>query len=450
MNTTPAETVRAAHRGAVLHFLDDPGADSPAGSYEYFEDGLLLIDGDGTVIRAGAVADLLPTLDPLMRVVDHAGKLIVPGFIDTHIHFPQTGIVGCGGTSLLDWLDHHTFPAERRFGDPVHARQVAEFFLAELLRNGTTTAQVFGTVHSASVDAFFAAAQARGLRMIAGKSLMDRNCPPDLQDTAADGERDTRDLIARWHGKGRLGYAITVRFAPTSSEEQLASAGRLAAEFPDVHVQSHLAENVGEVDWVGELFPQDRSYTAVYERHGLLRPRATYAHCIHLDDADRRCLAGHGAVAAFCPTSNLYLGSGLFDPAAADATGLHFSIATDVGAGTSFSLLRTLDEACKVARLQSQSLSSLRAFYLLTLGNARSLQFDNHIGSFQPGREADFVVIDPRATPMLGYRVAQCGSLSEVLQALIVLGDDRAIAGTYVMGQRVPVAPNDLEFSRSS
>lgn len=438
MTSTPAsEPVRAAHRGALLHFLDDPRDSLSPGSYEYYEDGILLIDADGTVVRAGPAAELLPTLDAQTPVVDHAGKLIVPGFIDTHIHFPQTGIVGCGGTSLLDWLEHHTFPAERRFADPVHARKVAEVFLDELLRNGTTTAQVFGTVHAASVDAFFTAADARGLRMIAGKSLMDRNCPADLQDTAIRGEQDTRDLIARWHGTHRLGYAVTVRFAPTSSEAQLASAGRLAAEFPDVHVQSHLAENVGEVDWVRSLFPQDRSYTAVYERHGLLRPRSTYAHCIHLDDADRRCLAGHGATAAFCPTSNLYLGSGLFNPAAADAAGFAFSMATDVGAGTSFNQLRTLDEACKVARLQNQSFSSLRGFYLLTLGNARCLHLDHRIGNFQAGKEADFIVIDTKATPLLEYRVAQCSNLAEVLQAIIFIGDDRAIHASFAMGRQL-------------
>ncbi len=429
------ESVRAAHRGALLHFFEDPRDGSAPASHEYFEDGLLLVDAGGTVIRVGAASELLPLLDNQTPVVDHRGRLIVPGFIDTHLHYPQTGIVGCGGRSLLDWLDHHTFPAERRFADPVHARKVAEVFLDELLRNGTTTAQVFGTVHAASVDAFFASAEARGLRMIAGKSLMDRNCPPDLQDTAADGERDMYDLIARWHGKGRLGYAITVRFAPTSSEAQLASAGRLAAEFPDVHVQSHLAENTGEVEWVARLFPRDRSYAAVYDRHGLLRPRATYAHCIHLDNNDRRCLADYGAVAAFCPTSNLYLGSGLFDPAAADAAGLHFGIATDVGAGTSFSQLRSLDEASKVARLRNQALSSLRGFYLLTLGNARSLHLDDRIGNFLPGKEADFIVIDPKATPLLDYRVSQCESLADVLAALIFLGDDRVIARTYVMGK---------------
>lgn len=434
-----SEPVRTAHRGALLHFLDDPGDSDASGSFEYFDDGVLLLDASGHVVTAGAATELLPTLDPDTTLVDHGTQLIVPGFIDTHLHFAQTGIVGCGGDSLLDWLEQHTFPAERHFADPAHASKVVDLFLDELLRNGTTTAQVFGTVHAAAVDTFFRTAQARGLRMIAGKSLMDRNCPPDLQDTAASGERDTRDLIARWHGRDRLGYAITVRFAPTSSEAQLASAGRLAAEFPDVYVQSHLAENQAELEWVHRLFPADRSYTAVYERHGLLRPRATYAHCIHLDDADRHCLATKGAVVAFCPTSNLYLGSGLFDPAAAAAAGLRFGVATDIGAGTSFSLLRTLDEACKVARLQGQRFSALRGLYLITLGNARALYLDDRIGNFLPGREADFVVIDCRSTALLAHRVAQCRSIADIAQALIVLGDDRCITGTFIKGRRTRI-----------
>jgi guanine deaminase len=437
MNAAAAvSSTRIAHRGALLCFRNDPQDRYDSNSHEYFADGLLLIE-NGRVAAVGPAADLLPTLDARAPIVEHGARLILPGFIDTHIHYPQTDIVGSGGGALLDWLQRYTFPAERHFTDSAHARSVAEFFFDELLRNGTTTAQVFGTVHATSVDAFFAAAQARGLRMIAGKSLMDCNAPPDLQDTAADGERDTRALIARWHGRDRLHYAITVRFAPASSEAQLASAGRLAAEFPDVYLQSHLAENRDEIDWVRRLFPRDRSYTAVYERHGLLRPRSTYAHCIHLDEADRRSLAHHGAVAAFCPTSNLYLGSGLFDLAATDAAGLPFSIATDVGAGTSFSLLRTLDEAFKVTRLQNQTLTPLRAFYLATLGNARTLALDDRIGRFHPGSEADFVVLDPQATPLLARRSAQCTTLAEQLQAYITLGDDRAIAHTYVMGRRV-------------
>jgi guanine deaminase len=424
----------SAHRGRLLHFLADPGAHDAASSYEYFEDGLLLIE-DGRVLRTGPAAELLPQLPAQTLLCEHGGDLLLPGFIDTHVHSPQTDVIASGGRDLLDWLEHYTFPAERRFADEAHGREVADFFLDELLRNGTTSALVYGTVHPASVDTVFAAAQARGMRLIAGKSLMDRNCPADLRDTADEGEAQMRALIERWHGRGRLAYAITPRFAPTSSPAQLDGAGRLAREFPEVYIHSHLAENRAEVAWVRELFPAARSYLDVYERHGLLRERAVYAHCIHLDETDRRRMSACGACAAFCPTSNLYLGSGLFDLAASDAAGLRFGVATDVGGGTSFSLLRTLGEAYKVAQLQGQRLSPLRAFYLATRGNARILHLEDRIGSLQPGREADFISLDLAATPLLARRSAACRTLTELLLVLMTLGDDRTVRRSYVCGE---------------
>ncbi len=426
----------SAHRGAVLHFLADPGIHGNGAAYEYHDDGVLVID-NGRVAALGPAEHLLRQLPPGCALTEHRHALIMPGFIDTHIHMPQTDMIAAGGSNLLDWLERYTFPAESRFDDPAHAREVADFFLAELLANGTTTAQVLGSVHAASVEAVFAAAEKLNLRLIAGKTLMDRHCPAAVRDTAASGERDSRALIERWHGRGRLHYAITPRFAPTSTDEQLASAGRLAAEYPDVHVHSHVAENPAEVHWVRELFPWSRSYVDVYDHYGLLRERAIYAHGIYLDDPDRQRMVESGAWIAHAPTSNLYLGSGLFDFAAADAAGLGYALATDVGGGTSFSLLRTLGEAYKVAQLQGQRLSPLRAFYLATLAGARALHLDDRIGSFRVGNEADFIVLDLAATPLIARRCAMAQTLAERLLILMTLGDDRCIRATHVLGRAV-------------
>jgi guanine deaminase len=432
---TSGSTV-TAHRGALLHFLSDPGSDDRADSFEYFADGLLLIR-DGHVAAVGPASALLSTLSREIPVINHGDNLLLPGFIDTHIHYPQTDVIASAGRELLDWLEDYTFPAEQKFADAAHAQEVAEFFLDELARNGTTTAMVFCTVHRQSVDAFFTAAAQRRLRMIAGKVLMDRHCPEYLRDSASAGDVESRELLERWHDHERLGYAITPRFAATSTSAQLIAAGRLAQQFPNAYIHSHLAENRNEIAWVKQLFPEARSYLGVYDSVGLLRERATYAHCIYLDDEDRRRMAASGATAAFCPTSNLYLGSGLFDIAATDAAGMRFSIATDVGGGTSFSMLRTLGEAYKVSQMLGQRLSPLRAFYLATLGGARCLHLDHRIGSFSVGHEADFVVLDRHATPLLARRCAQARSLSETLLILMTLGDDRCIAATYAMGNEI-------------
>jgi guanine deaminase len=423
-----------AHRGAILYFTGDPGEGDGAGCCVHHDDGLLLV-ADGRVQAAGPAAELLARLPAGAGIVDHGGDLLMPGLIDTHIHFPQTEVIGSGGRDLLDWLEHYVFAVERRFGDAAYAAEVAEVFLDELLRNGTTTALVFCTVHKASVEAFFAAAARRGLRMIAGKVLMDRNCPDDLRDTAEDGARETRELIEAWHGRDRLSVAITPRFAPTSTPAQLAAAGRLAAAYPDTYIHSHLAENLGEIAWVRELFPERRSYLDVYDHYGLLRERAVYAHSIHLDRTDRCRMADCGACAAHSPTSNLYLGSGLFDFEASDEAGLRFGVATDVGGGTSFSMLRTLGEAYKVAQMKGQRLTPLRSFYLATLGNARVLHLQHRIGSFAAGCEADFIALDLHATPLLSRRIAACTTLSEKLLVLMTLGDERAVRKTYVGGR---------------
>ena len=423
-----------AHRGGILHFRSDPGPHDDPGSFEFLEDGLL-VTADGQVASIGPAHELLSALPSDARLVEHGDSILMPGFVDTHVHYPQTDIIGSGGRQLLDWLENYTFPAEAAFADSAHAREVARFFLDELLRNGTTAALVFCSVHPASVQAFFEAAVARRMRMAAGKVLMDRNCPEYLRDTAEAGERDSRELLEAWHGRERLLYAITPRFAATSSEAQLASAGRLARDYPDALIHTHVAENLDEVAWVKRLFPQARSYLDVYDRYGLLRERAIYAHCIHFDESDRARMAQSGATAAFCPSSNLRLGSGLFDVAAADAAGMRFSIATDVAGGSSFGMLQTLGDAYKVAQLSQQHLSPLRAFYLATLAGARALGLEDRIGRFAVGTEADFIVLDLRATALIARRTASSRTLAEKLRVLITLGDDRAVAHTYILGR---------------
>lgn len=429
--SAPSSPPLAAVRGEIVHFLADPAADPRA--LEHFADGVLIVR-DGHVAECGPATALLAKLPAGTPLADHRGKLILPGFVDTHVHYPQTDIIASHGEQLLEWLEKYTFPAERRFADPAHAAEVAGFFCDELLRNGTTTAAAFATVHPASVEALFEAAQQRRMRLITGKVLMDRNCPDFLRDTAETGYADSQALIERWHNRDRLLYAITPRFAPTSTPAQMALAGRLFREHPGVFLQSHLAENRAEVAWVAQLHPEARSYLDVYERAGQLGMRAVFAHCLWLDDTDRLRMAERGAAMSFCPTSNLFLGSGLFDLARARALGVRVGLGTDVGGGTSLSMLQTLNEAYKVLQLGGQSLSAASGFYLATLGGAHSLYLDDRIGNFAPGKEADFVVLDPRATPLLARRSAACTTLEERLFVLMMLGDDRAVAATYVMG----------------
>ena len=422
-----------AFRGRILHFIDDP-ADTGERAHEFHEDGVLVVQ-DGVVVELGDWSKVRSSLPMATSIVDHRGRLIVPGFIDTHIHYPQSDIIASYGEQLLEWLERYTFPTEALFSDPAHAREVASFFLDELLRNGTTSAMVYATVHPESVDAIFEAARERGMCIAAGKVLMDRNCPDFLRDTADSGYEQSAALIERWHGKDRLLYAVTPRFAATSSERQLELAGRLLDKHPGVLLQTHVAENLDEVRWVAELFPWSRSYLGVYDHYGLLRHGSVYAHCIHLDDEDRRRMGESGAAMSFCATSNLFLGSGLFDLDAARAHRVAVGIGTDVGGGTSFSMLRTLAESYKVAQLAHQRLSPLRAFYLATLGGARALNQETRLGNFKPGKAADFVVLDSAATPLMARRMVHADSLVDALFVLMMLGDDRAVAATYVSGR---------------
>lgn len=424
-----------ALRATILHCLADPGEESNPAAYEHFDDGLLVID-EGNVVNVGEAAELLNALPADTPVHDYTGKLIIPGLIDCHVHFPQLDIIGSFGAQLLDWLNQYAYPAEERFSDPDYARDVATAFIDQLMRNGTTTALVFGTVHAHSADAIFEAAEARDMRLIAGKVLMDKNCPEALRDDPESGYAESKALIERWHGKGRLGYAITPRFALTSSEEQLAAAGRLAAEYPDVWIHTHLAENIAEVEEIAKQFPDSRSYLDVYDTFGLLRPRSVFAHCLHMDASDRKSMASKGGAAAFCPTSNLFLGSGLFDLSAMRSVGVNCGLGTDVGGGTSLSLLTTASEAYKVLHLQEHALPATRALYLATLGAAEALCLEDKIGNFESGKEADFVVIDFDGSSLSARRTAAATTIEEKFFALMTLADDRNIASTWVHGVR--------------
>jgi guanine deaminase len=419
-----------AFRAALLRFDDH-------GQPLYDSDGLLVVgpDAEGRrVVRAAGSHAALADRYPGVVTEDLRGHLIAPGFIDLHVHYPQTDVIGAPAAGLLPWLENYTFPHESRFADPAYARGVAGFFFDELQRHGVTTALTFATSHPASVEAAFEVARERGLRFITGKVLQDRHSPDGVRDDTEQSLLDTEALIRRWHGVDRLGYAITPRFAPTSSEAQLRGAGELAAKYPDVWIQSHVAENRDEVAWVAELFPQARSYLSVYADFGLLRERAVYAHCIHLDSLDRVLMRESGAAAAVSPTSNLFLGSGFFDYAAADAAGMRYGLASDVGGGTSFSPFHTMLAAYTVGReghtKPGLSLSPGQLWWQHTAGAARALGLQGVVGNLTPGHEADFVVLDPQATPLLARRTAQADSLDELLFALIVLGDDRVVVRT--------------------
>ncbi|QPL47788.1 guanine deaminase [Halomonas sp. A40-4] len=430
MNSTTDTLIRAE----LISFARDPGiGDTPEpGSLEHYGDGLLWLKGQH-IHAVGHFNELLPSLPENSDVLDYRDKLIMPGFIDTHVHYVQLDIMASYGRQLLDWLNDYTFPEECRFANHEHAEALSNAFLDEMLRAGTTTSQVFGSSHQGSVDAFFTACQKRRLRMLAGKVLMDRNAPEALMD-GTTGIAASERLIEDWHGKQRLGYSVTPRFAPTSTKTQMDAAGALLRNDPSLWLQTHLAENSGELDWVAELFPGSRDYLSVYEEAGLVGPRSTFAHGIHLDNGMRKRLAERGANIAFCPSSNLFLGSGLFDREAASETGMAFTYASDIGAGTDLSGFDTLKSAYQVGQLRGQPLTAWQGFYGLTKGNAKALSLDSHIGQLAPTLEADFVVIDTQATSLLKRRINHCKTLGERLFALMMLADDRAIYETWAGG----------------
>ncbi|MBD2314886.1 guanine deaminase [Desertifilum sp. FACHB-1129] len=427
-------------RAAFLDFTDDPFYTTETESVRYLPDGLLVVE-QGKVKELGEYQTLQAKYSQI-EIIDYSGYLISPGFIDLHLHFPQTEMIAAYGEQLLEWLNKYTFPTERKFQDKTYAQQVASLFLDELLRNGTTTAVVFTAVFPESVDAFFTEAQRRNLRAIAGKVMMDRHAPDYLTDTPESAYQDSKELIQKWHNQDRLLYAITPRFAITSSEAQLRLAGKLLAEFPDVYLHTHLSENQNEVAWVKELFPDCNGYLDVYDRLGLVGERSIFAHCVQLTDLEFNRLSAAQSAIAFCPTSNLFLGSGLFKlhQAKKSEYPVKVGFATDVGAGTSFSLLQTAGEGYKVTQLQHQPLSPFQAFFLLTLGGARALSLDDKIGNFDTGKEADFVVLDFRPTPLMQFRnppqlPPTLDAFSEQLFTLMILGSDRNIRATYILGE---------------
>ncbi|MFQ5562424.1 MAG: guanine deaminase [Parvularculaceae bacterium] len=426
----------AAYRSEILYLSADPRKAGAEEAVHHFQDGLMIVEG-GHVAQIGAYEVLVQKLPNDVAVTAYDNALITPGFIDTHIHFPQTDIIAAYGAQLMDWLQSYTFPAEAAFADPTHARAAAKFFVEELLRNGTTSALVFATVHATSVDALFEAALEKNLRLISGKVLMDRNAPENLRDGADHGFAESAALLKRWRGRGRLGYAITPRFAPTSTREQLEMAGVFMRDNPDLLLQTHLSENKAEINFTRELFPEAKDYLDVYDRYGLLTDRSVFAHALHLPDGAFRRLAEADASIAFCPTSNLFLGSGLFDLARAERAGVHVALGTDVGAGTSFSMLQTLKAAYKVGQLGDYSLDPFTSFYLATLAGAEALGLSGKIGHLAPGAEADFLVLDLAATPLISRRMNAAQSLSEKLFVLSVLGDDRAVARAYAAGALV-------------
>jgi guanine deaminase len=427
--------MRTVLRGTLLDFSGDPT--HVASALRWLDDGVLVFDG-GRIVARGAWSELAAHVRPDDDLHDLRGCLLTPGFIDAHIHLPQIDVIASPAPGLLQWLERHTWPAEASFSDPEVCDSAARFFLDELARNGTTSACVFGSVHTGSVDALFRHALARDVRLLAGKCLMDVHSPDNLRDGATEGVQQSADLADRWHGRGRLGYAITPRFAATSSARQLAAAGELARARPELAIQSHVAENMDEVRWIAELFPDARSYLDVYDRHHLLRARAVYAHCIYLDDQDRRRMAQSGALAAVCPTSNLFLGSGLFDFAAAIESGMTLALATDVGGGQSFSMFSAMRSAHEVGRLRGQALGAAQLWFWATRGGAHALGWAGRVGSLEPGHEADVIVIDPGCTPLLARRalpLLTAQRVEELLFALLVLADDRAIRQTYIAGQ---------------
>ncbi len=421
-----------AYRAAILRFAPDHTA-------IYEDDGLLVVGPDPAGIQRVQAVGPYRTLVadyPGLPVEHLPGRILAPGFVDMHIHYPQTDIIGAPADGLLPWLENYTFPAEKQFSAQMHAAEVATFFIAELLRNGVTTALAFATSHPASVNALFAEAQKHHLRLITGKVLQDRNSPDGVRDDTEQSLLDTESLIQRWHGVDRLGYAITPRFAPTSTPAQLRGAGALAAKYPDVWVQSHVAENLGEIAWVKALFPDARSYLGVYEDFGLLRPRAVYAHCIHFDDTDRALMRDSGTVAAVSPTSNLFLGSGFFDYAGADRIGFGYGLASDVGGGTNFSPFHTMRAAYYVGRegqtKPGLSLNPQNLWWQHTAGAAAALGLGGVVGNLAVGCEADFLVLNPQATPLLARKTARAQSLDELLFGLIILADDRAVERTVI------------------
>ncbi|WP_289034053.1 guanine deaminase [uncultured Roseibium sp.] len=421
-------------RGRLLSFKSAPSGPDDTSAYMYEEDGALLIR-DGKIIASGAYSQVLIAASQTAQEVDHRPHLLLPGLIDTHIHFPQAQVIASWADQLLDWLNDYTFPAEQKFADKVHGARIAKGFYDALLANGTTTAVAYCSSHPNSVEAYFEEAEHRGMLMVGGKTMMDRNAPEALCDTARSSYDDSKALLQKWHGRGRAHYAITPRFAITSTPAQLEAAGALLKEHPDCHLQTHINENHNEIALTRELYPDAADYLGIYEDFGLLGPKTLLGHCIHMNERELGVMKDTGSVAVFCPTSNLFLGSGLFDKARLEGAGIRTAIATDVGGGTNYSMLGTLDEGYKVLQLQRQRLHPLETFYWATKGNADALSLSDRIGTLEAGTDADVIVLNAGATQPMALRMETIETLPEELFLLQTLGDDRSVVETYVSGE---------------
>ncbi len=431
-------------RGRLLSFHRAPESLTDTGSYLYEEDGGLLLQ-DGVIARVGSYADVKAAAPEDVEEVDHRPHLILPGLIDTHVHFPQMQVIASYAANLLEWLNTYTFPEECRFVETAHATRIATQFYDEFLRQGTTTAVAYCSVHKSSADAFFAEAMRRNMLMIGGKVMMDRHAPQGLLDTPQLGYDETRAVIDEWHGKGRNHVAITPRFAITSTPGQMSAAQALAEEFPDLHIQTHLSENHDEIRFTCELYPEAEDYTDIYARYGLLGKKTLLGHAIHLSERETDVLHETGAVAVHCPTSNLFLGSGLFPlkALARREKPVRIGVATDIGGGSSYSMLKTMDEAYKIQQLLGERLNPLDSFYLMTRGNAEALSLSDRIGTLDAGTDADLVVLNAAATPAMKLRMETINTLPEELFLLQTLGDDRSVVETYVAGKPMKTVLGD-------
>ncbi len=421
-------------RGSILHFLSEPTQENFAVSYQCIDDGLLLISDD-KIISIGEYSNLIKNLDKHIEITDYSGKILMPGFIDTHIHFPQLEIIAAYGRQLLEWLSLYVFPTEGKYSDKPYSSSKASFFLEELLRNGTTTAVIYPTVHINSVETLFEKAEKLGMCIISGKVLMDRNAPLYLMDTPKTSYEESKYLINKWHSKGRLKYAITPRFAITSTEEQLEVASTLKEEFPDVYIQTHLSENKEEVKLIKQLYPWSIDYINVYEKFNLLTPKTILGHCIYLSARGYGVVKETESVISWCPSSNFFLGSGVFNLQKAIRNGVNVAIGSDVGGGNRIFMLQVLNEAYKVAALKNIKLSPFSSLYTLTLGNAKLLKLQDEIGNFETGKYADFVVLDPCNTPLMSERMKNTRHLEDTLFTLQMLADNRCVKATYIKGE---------------
>lgn len=426
-----------AFRGTIMHFLKNPegGCES---SYEYIQDGLLVLDSTGKIKEVGEFEKLKHVFDEEnLEYVNYSDYLIIPGFIDAHIHFPQLEMIASySGGQLLEWLERCVFATEGKYKDFAYAKSKADFFLRTLIKNGTTSALVFTSVHKESTEAFFECAEKLDMLMISGKVLMDRNAPEYLLDTPQKAYDQTKELIEKWHNKGRLKYALTPRFAPTSTEAQLEVVSALKKKYKDIYLQTHLSENKNEVKWVKELFPWSKDYSDVYDKFGLFGKRSIFAHCAQLNDREFNVIKDSESTIAWCPSSNFFLGSGVFNVEKAKELAVRLALGSDVGGGNHIFMLQVMDEAYKVGAIQNYNIRPFSTFYQATLGNAKSLSIDDKVGNFKSGKDADFLVINPYATPFLRERLSLAETLEEKLFCIQMLADKRIIKAVYINGKK--------------